>query len=434
MPRNLAQAAREFYESAVKEDILTRYRAHLNNEEFQNELLQEYQLRWKKWRENQPGLPDEVYAAHLFYVQHFTDQDIGSDRVFKFPVNGKDVYAVRTRTDGDDTWIELYDCKGKFLAAARTHLDVVAWGDRDWLRAQVAQTGEYPPELEGAFSRSLWGQPLEGFHCRETRKHACTASPAGCCIERAGHLQADHSPHRCSQCGFTWGGQPRPPAPPPPPKREVVPWVVRIYFRTERGSYVYSMNDLPITLVTEDGTETIPVTDIQQIDFAPRNPDTGAIKGRRADVIHIAEGKRSGTLQGGPLLTYYPGAAEQKFWFTNMKKLIALTRQQARDYFTFGDPGTLITESRNFGIKRRHRLVGSDEGPVFGTDLYALNSSLATAAVHAGRVAVGKKGIVEVEIIPSPKRFKGSTRNGITSESAAEYSSGAFRFVDPEED
>jgi hypothetical protein len=193
MPRNLAQAAREFYGTAVKDYILASYRAYLKNEEIEKGLLEDYQLRWDRWRENTPGLPDEVYAAHLFYVKHFTDEDIGSDRVYRFPVNGKDVYAVRTRTDGDDTWVELYDGKGKFLAAARTHLDVVAWGDRDWLRAQVAQTAAYPPELEGAFRQSIWGQPLEGFHCRETRKHACTASPPGCCIEPAGHLQADNS-------------------------------------------------------------------------------------------------------------------------------------------------------------------------------------------------------------------------------------------------
>jgi hypothetical protein len=206
MPRNLAQAAHDYYEQAVVEHVRNRYRASLHGEDFQEEFLQEHCLRWANWRENEPGLPDGVYAAHLFYVKHFTDEDIGSDRVFKFPVNGKDVYAVRTTTDGDDTWVELYDGKGKFLAAARTHLDIVAWGDRDWLRAQTAQTGEYPPELQGAFGRSLWGQPLEGFHCMQTRGHACTASPPGCCIGPAGHLQGEHSPHRCSRCGFTWSG------------------------------------------------------------------------------------------------------------------------------------------------------------------------------------------------------------------------------------
>jgi hypothetical protein len=212
MPRNLAQAARDFYEKAVRAHVLARHRAYLKGEEFGQDFLQEYRLQWDNWRENEPGLPDEVHTAHLFYIQHFTDEDIGSDRVFQFPVNGKEVYAVRTTTDGDDTWVELYDAKGKFLAAARTDLDVVAWGDRDWLRAQVSNTGEYPPELQAILGQSLWGQPLEGFHCMERREHACTATPAGCCIELAGHVQSDNSPHRCSRCGFTWGAE-VPPSP-----------------------------------------------------------------------------------------------------------------------------------------------------------------------------------------------------------------------------
>jgi hypothetical protein len=160
MPRNLAQAARDYYEKAVREQVLNQYRASLAGEEYETKFLQEYRLRWDNWRENEPGLPDEVYAAHLFYVQHFTDEDIGGDEVFQFPVTGKDVYAVRTTTDGDDTWVELYDAQGKFLAAARTELDVVAWGSRDWLREQVERPGELPPELQDAHERTLWGKPI----------------------------------------------------------------------------------------------------------------------------------------------------------------------------------------------------------------------------------------------------------------------------------
>jgi hypothetical protein len=435
MPRNLAQAARDFYDKAVREQILNEYRTYLRGEEYEKKFLQEYCLEWDNWRENEPGLPDEMYAAHLFYIKHFADEDIGGDRVFKFPVGGKDVYAVRTTTDGDDTWVELYDGRGKFLAAARTHLDIVAWGTRDWLRAQVAQTGEYPPELRDAFSRSLWGQPLEGFHCLATRRHKCSASPPGRCIEPAGHLQADNSQHRCSRCGFTWGGQPRPTPEPPPPEPEVVPWVVRVYEREySSGSFVYTLKDTPITLVTKKGKRTIPVADVRQINFAPRDPDTGAIKSRRFDTVRTAKAKLTGTLEGDALHTHNPLASSQNLWFADMKKLVAMAKKQARDYFTFGAPDTLLPEGGGYGLRKRYRVVGSTEGQVLGTDLYAVNSTFAAAAVHAGRVRPGKKGVVEVEIVRSPARFKGSTRNGVTSESAGESSTGAFRFLDPEND
>jgi hypothetical protein len=433
MSRNLAQAARDYYETAIREDVLNRYRAHLQNEDYGRDFLQDYRLKWARWRENEPGLPDEIYAAHQFYIKHFTDEDIGSDRVFKFPVQGKDVYAVRTRTDGDDTWVELYDGKGKFLAAARTHLDVVAWGTRDWLRAQTAQTADYPPELKDAYSRSLWGQPLEGFHCMETQEHACSTSPSGRCIEPAGHIQADNRTHRCSSCGFTWGGQPRPEPPPSPPEPEVTPWVVKLTVRGDSPE-IYVLKDSSITLVTEDGPRTIAVADVRQIDFAKRDPDTGAIKGHKSDVVHRAQGELTGTLEGDGLHTHYPGQTSRRYRFAELKKLIAMTKEQIRKYFTFGDPGTLIPEHGEYGRKRRYRIAGTAEGPVYGTDVYSLESTVAAAAVHAGLVQVRKKADVVVEIIPSPAHFEGSTRNGVTSESAGEYSGGAFRFLDPEAD
>jgi hypothetical protein len=114
--------------------------------------------------------------------------------------------------------------------------------------------------------------------------------------------------------------------------------------------------------------------------------------------------------------------------------LLPLTKKQARDYFTFEAPDTLLPEGGGYGRRKRYRVIGSGKGRVYGTDVYAVNSSLAAAAVHAGRVRAGKKGVVEVEIVPSPTRFEGSTSNGITSESADEFPMGAFRFLEPEHD
>jgi hypothetical protein len=111
-------------------------------------------------REEVAKLPARVREAYEFYWQHFEDADIGSARVYRVTASRKQTYAVHVRTDGDDGWLEVYDAKGGWLAGGRTYLEVVAWGSRDWLRAQVAEPGTLPPELADAGDRTLWGKPL----------------------------------------------------------------------------------------------------------------------------------------------------------------------------------------------------------------------------------------------------------------------------------
>jgi hypothetical protein len=101
-----------------------------------------------------------VREAFEFYKKHFEDKDIGSVRDYVVPAASKTTYAIRVRTDGDDGYLEVYDEEGKFLAAGRTYIEVVAWGSCEWLRAQAAQPGELPPELQDAGERTLWGKPL----------------------------------------------------------------------------------------------------------------------------------------------------------------------------------------------------------------------------------------------------------------------------------
>jgi hypothetical protein len=155
-------------------------------------------------------LPKAVREAYDFYTKHYADEDIGCVEDYVVPVAGKTTYAILVRTDGDDGYLEVYDEKGKFLAAGRTYIEVVAWGSREWLRAQVAQTAELPPELQDADRRTLWGRPIEGFHCMESPgDHPCQFEglPPGYCNQKVGHF-AEGTPHRCSKCSFTWGGKP----------------------------------------------------------------------------------------------------------------------------------------------------------------------------------------------------------------------------------
>jgi RNA polymerase sigma factor (sigma-70 family) len=60
-------------------------------------------------------------------------------------------------------------------------------------------------------------------------------------------------------------------------------------------------------------------------------------------------------------------------------------------------------------------VVGSTEGIVSGTDVYFIDSNLATAAVHAGVVKSGEKAVITVTVVKCPDKGVGSTQNGVKS-------------------
>jgi hypothetical protein len=166
MPKS-SKAIQDWYTARLREYHSQLYRAHLASAET-GEAPSELHPRDTELspsasrvaREDRARLPDEVREAYDFYWSRFEEADIGSARVYLVVAGRKSTYAVRVRTDGDDGYLEVYDHKGKFLAAGRTYIEVVAWGSREWLRAQTAQPSELPPELQDAHERTLWGKPL----------------------------------------------------------------------------------------------------------------------------------------------------------------------------------------------------------------------------------------------------------------------------------
>jgi hypothetical protein len=79
------------------------------------------------------------------------------------------------------------------------------------------------------------------------------------------------------------------------------------------------------------------------------------------------------------------------------------------------DPGTLTGHRAEVGKSFFFEVTGSDGGSIWGTDIYTDDSALASAAVHAGVLAVGQKGIVKVTILSGQDSYTSSTRNGLTS-------------------
>jgi LCCL domain len=85
------------------------------------------------------------------------------------------------------------------------------------------------------------------------------------------------------------------------------------------------------------------------------------------------------------------------------------------------DPGTLQNFRGQIGKEFLIQVTGSTNGVVWGTDIYTDDSSLATAAVHAGVLKDGEKGVVKVTILAGQQQYTDSTRNGVTTSSYAEW-------------
>lgn len=60
---------------------------------------------------------------------------------------------------------------------------------------------------------------------------------------------------------------------------------------------------------------------------------------------------------------------------------------------------------------------------VWGSDIYTLDSSICTAAVHAGLFTLESGGTVTIEYRPGRKIYGSTVRNGITSKTYGEYPS-----------
>ena len=60
-------------------------------------------------------------------------------------------------------------------------------------------------------------------------------------------------------------------------------------------------------------------------------------------------------------------------------------------------------------------------GVVWGSDVYTGDSSVCTAAVHAGIITLEGGGVVTIEFRPGRKAYGSTLRNGITSSNYGEY-------------
>ena len=64
---------------------------------------------------------------------------------------------------------------------------------------------------------------------------------------------------------------------------------------------------------------------------------------------------------------------------------------------------------------------GGTAAAVWGSDIYTADSSVCTAAVHAGKITLADGGEVTIEMRPGRSIYGSTTRNGITSSTYGQY-------------
>ncbi len=90
------------------------------------------------------------------------------------------------------------------------------------------------------------------------------------------------------------------------------------------------------------------------------------------------------------------------------------------------DPGTLGTLRGQNGKTFLFEVTGNANGSAWGSDIYTDDSALATAAVHAGVLKDGEKGVIKVTILPGEAMYDASMRNGVSSGQWGEWG-GSFK-------
>jgi hypothetical protein len=65
--------------------------------------------------------------------------------------------------------------------------------------------------------------------------------------------------------------------------------------------------------------------------------------------------------------------------------------------------------------------AGGEASAIWGTDVYTGDSSICTAAVHAGVITFERGGTVTVELRPGQSSYQGTKRNGVTSNDYGDY-------------
>lgn len=154
----------------------------------------------------------------------------------------------------------------------------------------------------------------------------------------------------------------------------------------------------------------------------------GSLKPRELDIVQTGSSVISGRIIGTKLSVLTAQFGRQEISLASLNAIENLWDPGRITGEVMPDPGTLHGLQSKVGRTFRFRVKGSAARVVWGSDVYTLDSSLETAAVHAGVLKDGQTGIVAVTILGQKQGFKASARNGVVSHDWGHYP-GSYRVL-----
>jgi hypothetical protein len=153
---------------------------------------------------------------------------------------------------------------------------------------------------------------------------------------------------------------------------------------------------------------------------------------RTWDVVTTQHSTLSGTIRSETFLVETREFGRQEVKLADLVRIrSSVAPPQAEELATvLDDPGTLSAMRAEVGKTFVFKVTGRADGIVWGSGVYTSDSTLATAAVHAGAVKAGDTALVNVRIVPPPATFSSSTQNGVTSSPYGPYP-GAYEIIVP---
>jgi len=135
------------------------------------------------------------------------------------------------------------------------------------------------------------------------------------------------------------------------------------------------------------------------------------------DVVYTEKSKIAGkiTTSTFKITTFQFGDLDLKLADAFSLRSPGVNESEPENRLVLADPGNLASYQNQIGKTFRFRVTGAVAGSLWGTGVYATDSTLALAAVHAGVLKPGQTESVRVKIVPSPQVFQGSTQNGVSS-------------------
>ena len=74
-----------------------------------------------------------------------------------------------------------------------------------------------------------------------------------------------------------------------------------------------------------------------------------------------------------------------------------------------------VNKRENIGREYYYQIIGSNDGTVWGDDIFTDDSNIAKAAVLKGKCKLGEKAIVGIKMIEGKSSYSSSNNNGVSS-------------------